>query len=163
MISELENTSSMHPARILLSLHLLSVLAAGADTDHVLGKWKLNWERSHSSAQAPKSVIRTYATAADGVRVSEDWIDADGKVNKQDYTAKYDGKEYAIAYPIGGSVVFTRHNAYVAEGLSKANNLLAYTFKRMVSKDRKTLIIEMRRKDPAGKKSKEVLVYDRIE
>jgi len=30
----------------------------------------------------------------------------------------------------------------------------------MVSRDRKTLI---RKKDPAGKKSREVLVYDRIE
>jgi hypothetical protein len=163
MISELENTSSMHLARILLSLNLLSVLAAGADTDHVLGKWKLNWERSHSNGSAPKSVIRTYATAANGVRVSEEWIDANGKVIKQDYTAKYDGKEYPVAYPTGGSVVFTRHNPHVAEGLSKVNNLLAYTFKRMVSRDRKTLIIEMRRKDPAGKKSKEVLVYDRID
>jgi hypothetical protein len=150
-------------ARILLSLNLLSVVATGADADYVLGRWKLNWQRSHSSGPVPKSVIRTYATAADGVRVSEDWIGADGNDAKIDYTAKYDGKEYPVGNTNRRSVVFTRHNAHLAEGLSKVDNILAYTFKRMVSRDRKTLIIEMLRKDPAGKKSKEVLVYDRIE
>ena len=163
MISELENTSTMRLAGILLFLNLLSVLAAGADTDLAVGRWKLNWARSHSIGPAPKSVIRSYANTADGVNVSEDWVGADGKSTKIDYTAKYDGKEYPVGPSSGGSVVFTRHNARVSEGISKMNNILAYTFKRMVSRDRKTLIIEMRKNDPAGKKSKEVLVYDRIE
>ncbi len=153
----------MRLARFLLSLNLLSVLASGANTDHVIGRWKLNWARSHSTGAAPKSAIRTYATTADGVKVSEDWVDADGKTTRVDYTAKYDGKEYPVGYPIGGSVVFTRHDAHVAEGLQKVNNILAYTFKRMVSKDRKSLIIELRKKNADGKRSKEVLVYDRIE
>jgi hypothetical protein len=97
------------------------------------------------------------------VKVSEEWIDPDGTTTNLDYTAKYDGKEYPAGRQNGAMIVFTRHDAQIAEGRQIVNNILAYTFKRTVSKDRKKLTIEMWKKDPAGKKSKEVLVYDRLE
>jgi hypothetical protein len=140
---------------------LLSGLLLGANTDPVIGRWKLNWEKSQSEGGAPKSVIRTYATFRDGFRVSEVWRDQ-VKTTKFLYTAKYDGQEYPISYEGGGTITFTRHDANVAEGVSKTKENGTYIFKRTVSQDGKTLIIETTRTDSSGKEHKNVLVYDKM-
>jgi hypothetical protein len=134
----------------------------GADADPVIGKWKLNWERSHSADAAPKSAIRRYRKSKVGVRVSEIWVDAAGKRTNLDYTANYDGKDYSIVSRKGGTVAFTRHDGNIAEGVSKLSGKVVYAFKRIVSKDGNTLTIEMAKTDSAGKAFTEVLVYDKV-
>jgi hypothetical protein len=152
----------MRPVRISLLTVLLSGLLLGANTDPVIGRWKLNWEKSQSEGAAPKSVIRTYAKFREGFRVSEVWRGQDGKITKFVYTAKYDGQEYPISYEGGGTITFTRHDANVAQGVSKTEENGTYTFKQTVSQDGKTLIIETTRTDSSGKERKNVLVYDKM-
>ena len=151
----------MRPVRFPLLMVLLSGLLLGANTDPVIGRWKLNWDKSQSEGAAPKSVIRTYAKFRDGFRVSEVWRE-DGKTTKFDYTAKYDGQEYPISHEGGGTITFTRHDANVAEGVSKTEKNETYTFKQTVSQDGKTLIIETTGTDSSGKKRRNKLVYDKI-
>jgi hypothetical protein len=122
----------------------------------------LNWEKSQSEGAAPKSVIRTYAEFRDGFRVSEVCRDQDGKTTKFVYTAKYDGQEYPISHEGGGTITFTRHDANVAQGVSKTEENGTYTFKQTVSQDGKTLIIETTRTDSSGKERKNVLVHDKM-
>jgi hypothetical protein len=143
----------------LLTL-LLSGLLLGANTDPVIGRWRLNWEKSQSEGAAPKSVIRTYAKFRDGFRVSEVWRDQD-KTTKFIYTAKYDGQEYPISHEGGGTITFTRHGANVAERVSKTEENGTCTFKQTVSQDGKTLIIETTR-TASGKERKNLLVYDKM-
>jgi hypothetical protein len=143
----------------LLTL-LLSGLLLGANTDPVIGRWKLNWEKSQSEGAAPKSVIRAYAKFRDGFRVSEVWRDQD-KTTKFIYTAKYDGQEYPISHEGGGTITFTRLGANVAEGVWKTEEKGTCTFKQTVSQDSKTLIIETTR-TASGKERKNLLVYDKM-
>ncbi len=152
----------MRRAGLVVFLSLLSTSLVGAEPDPFIGKWKLNWEKSQSPQARPKSVVRTYRASGGGVRVQENWIHSDGKKQKLDYTAAYDGNNYSINSAKDQTVAFTRPDPYTVEGASKAGGKTAYTFKRYVSKDGKTLTIEMTRLDPAGKPSTEVLVYDRV-
>ena len=152
----------MHIVRITLLTVLLSCLLLGANTDPVIGRWKLNWEKSQSEGATLKSVIRAYAKFHDGFRVSEVWRGQDGSITKFIYTAKYDGQEYPISHEGGGTITFTRHDANVAEGVSKTEENGTYTFKQTVSQDGKALIIETTRRDSSGKERKSVLVYEKI-
>ena len=152
----------MSPCRSLICLGLFGSLLMAADADPVIGKWKLNWERSQSAQPAPKSVIRRYRKSKFGVRVSEVWVEAAGGRANLDYTASYDGKDYSVGSRKGGSVAFTRREANLAEGVSKLNGKVMYAFKRIVSNDGKTLTIEMAKSDSTGKPFTEVLVYDKI-
>jgi hypothetical protein len=152
----------MRRVRIHLLAVWLSGLLLGANIDPVIGRWKLNWEKSQSERPAPKRVLRTYAKFRDGFKVSEVWRDQDGKITKFVYTAKYDGQEYPISHEGGGTITFTRKDANVAQGVSKTEGNGTYTFKQTVSQDGKTLIIETARKDSSAKERKDVLVYDKM-
>jgi hypothetical protein len=151
----------MRTVGIPLLTVFLSGLLLGANADPVIGRWKLNWEKSQSEGAAPKSVTRTYARFRDGFRVTEVWRRQDGK-GKFSYTANYDGQEYPISQEGGGTITYTRHDANVAEGVSKTEENGTSTFKQTVSQDGKTLIIETTRTDSSGKERKNVLVYDKM-
>jgi hypothetical protein len=152
----------MRPVTIPLFTVLLSGFLLGANTDPVIGRWKLNWEKSQSEGAPPKSVIRKYGKWGDGFRVTEVYRGQGGEMRKFVYSAKYDGQEYTISHEGGGTIAFTRHDANVAEGVSKTEENGTCTFKQTVSQDGKTLIIETTRTDSSGKEHKNVLVYDKM-
>jgi hypothetical protein len=133
----------------------------GADPDPFIGTWKLNWEKSRSSEEKPKSAVRTYKKSSNGIRVSELWVDHTGKRIKLDYVAAYDGKDYQVRTAAADTVAFTRPDPHTVVGASKTNGNVAYTFKRIVSEDGKTLTIEIANPS-AGEAAAKVLVYDRI-
>jgi hypothetical protein len=152
----------MRIARILFLSTFVAAVLLGADADPFLGSWKLNWGKSHASGPAPKSAIRKYTKSGTGVRVREEWIGLDGNRIRVDYKANYDGKEYPIRTNQGGTVAFTRPEPLTVVGVSKAGGKVANTFRRIVSKDGKTLTIELTANDASGKPSTDVLVYERM-
>jgi hypothetical protein len=149
-------------AKVFVSLSLLSMMLFGAEDDPFLAKWRLNWEKSHSSQPQPKSVTRSYRKSGNGVRVQETWVDASGKKNSLDYVASYDGHDYPVRTAKSDTVAFTRSDRNTVEGVSKKDGKVAYTFKRRVSPDGRTLTVELTTTDPAGKATTEVLVYDKV-
>lgn len=146
---------------LLLSM-VLTGAAFGADADPFLGKWKLNWGKSHSTDDAPKSAIRTYRKSGQGVRVSEDWVTLSGKHTKLDYIANYDGKDYPVRTSKGATISFRHTDPFTVEGVSKIDGKINYFFKRIVSQDRKILTIEMSKPEAEGKTSSSVLIYERM-
>jgi hypothetical protein len=152
----------MRLAGLSLLLTVAAGAAFGADPDPFLGKWKLNWSKSQSAEQAPKSAVRKYAKSGRGVHVSEDWVELDGKHMKLDYVADYDGKDYPVRTGQGVTVAFRHTDPFTVEGVSKTDGKVNYTFRRIVSPDRKTLTIEMSKTDKEGKNSPVVLVYERM-
>ena len=152
----------MRLARVLTLLSALPIAVYGADSDPFLGKWKLNWLKSHSSQQQPKSAIRRYQKSGTGVRVQETWVDGAGKKMNLDYVAGYDGHEYPLRTTKGATVAFTRPDKFTVQGVSKRDGKLASTFKRTVSPDGKTLTVELTTTAADGKPATEALVYDRM-
>jgi hypothetical protein len=151
--------------RVILGLALFTMsplLLSGAEPDPFLGKWKLNWDKSHSLSSAPKSAVRKYSKSGDGVHVSETWIDLSGKHQQVNYKANYDGRDYPVPTSKGHTVAFTKTDPFTVEGVSKSDGKVDYTFRRMVSSDRKTLTIELAKRDASGAPASEVLVYDKV-
>lgn len=89
-------------------------------------------------------------------------MNGNGKQQKTEYTGKYDGRDYPVRHQKGKTVEFTRPDPYTVEGMTKTDGKTDYTFRRYVSKDGKTLTIELTTLDSAGKPSTEVLVYDKL-
>ena len=90
---------------------LLAALAVIGRTDEatnpLLGTWLL--DRAHSTftpLPGPKGQMRTYEPAAGGgEKLTARGIDSDGRPTMVQYTARYDGKDYAITGSAGGDLI----------------------------------------------------------
>jgi hypothetical protein len=82
-------------------LATLAVFVAGAAlslaADVNMGTWKLNDGKSKIAPGAPKNTTVIYAAMGDGVKVTVDGVDKDGKPTHNEWTGKFDGKDYAVA------------------------------------------------------------------
>lgn len=67
-------------------------LAADAFT----GTWKLNEAKSKIGAGSPKLTTVVYETAGENVRVTVDGTGGDGKPVHDEWTGKFDGKDYPV-------------------------------------------------------------------
>lgn len=81
-------------------LMTLGVLFAGAAVcfaaDMNMGTWKLNEAKSKLSPGATKNNTVVYAAAGDNVKVTVDGIDKEGKAVHNEWTGKFDGKDYPV-------------------------------------------------------------------
>src|SRR5262245_52248160 len=78
---------------VLTVVALLSVTVMAAD--NLAGTWKLNVAKSkYSPGPAPKSNTIKFDAVDGGIKLTADGMDAQGRKTHNDYTAKYDGKDY---------------------------------------------------------------------
>ena len=64
--------------------------------DPQMGTWKLNEAKSKLSPGATKNHTVVYEAAGDNVKVIVDGVDKDGKAAHNEWTGKFDGKDYAV-------------------------------------------------------------------
>jgi hypothetical protein len=136
-------------------------LAQGADP--LLGTWKMNPAKSrYDPGPAPRSVTVTFAPAGDGVKVTADEVDADGKARQTEYTVKYDGKDYPIKGAANAdTVAVKRIDANTTERTDKKGGKVVATFQRKVSTDGKTLTVTLTGTNAQGKPVNNAVVLDR--
>ena len=81
-----------------LFIVLVATALAQSASNHRLGVWKLNVQKSKfdpTFGAAPQSEIRTYETAPGGkIKATFVRIDEKGVKSTRGYTAAYDGKDY---------------------------------------------------------------------
>src|SRR5690348_10884175 len=87
----------MKARTILLSLALcfVSVTVCFAQ-DAFMGTWKLNEAKSKLSSGAPKNSTVVYEAAGENVKVTIDGTDSAGKPTHNEWTGKFDGKDYPV-------------------------------------------------------------------
>jgi hypothetical protein len=61
-----------------------------------MGTWKLNEAKSKIPADAPKNTTVMYEAAGDSVKVTVDGVDGQGKPAHNEWTGKFDGKDYPV-------------------------------------------------------------------
>ena len=61
-----------------------------------MGTWKLNEAKSKFAPGVPKNHTVVYETAGDNVKVTVDGTDKDGKSTHNEWTGKFDGKDYPV-------------------------------------------------------------------
>src|SRR5499425_3121995 len=87
----------MRTRTTILTLLLCLVGAAVCRADDAqIGTWKLNEAKSKISAGSPKLTTVVYEAAGDSVKVTVDGTDGEGKPTHDEWTGKYDGKDYPV-------------------------------------------------------------------
>jgi len=127
----------------LVAVGLVIALAgtAFAQNDPSLGKWKLNLAKSkYDPGPAPKSETRVYeAWENDGVKVTLNRVEADGKSVTFGYSAHYDGKDYEYTgSPAYDTIALKRVDATTTESTLKKGGKVVLTQKGVASADGKT-------------------------
>src|SRR5260370_17386590 len=65
-----------------------------------LGTWKLNEAKSKISPGAPKNLTVVYEAAGDSIKGTIDGVDGEGKPTHNEWTGKFDCKDYpSTAHP----------------------------------------------------------------
>ncbi len=150
--------------RISMLFVLFFLLPAFAADDPLIGTWKLNLVKSKfDPGPPPKSSINKFEPfGANGVKRTQDEVDAKGEASHIEVNYTFDGKEYpATHYPAFHTMLNRRIDTYTTERIVKKAGKLLNTTRRVVSKDGKTLTITNRGADAQGRLFSEVNVYDR--
>jgi hypothetical protein len=140
----------------------LAVAAVCFAADAFMGTWKLNEAKSKLAPGAVKNTSVVYEAAGDSIKVTIEGVDKDGKATHNEWTGKFDGKDYPVA---GSSTEDSRAikkiNDRTLEATVKKDGKVTITGRIAVSEDGKTRTVTLHSTDADGKKVTSVLVYDK--
>src|SRR5262245_45270132 len=85
-------------AFLAICLFATSAFSSFAQTDPIIGTWKLNLAKSKIIPGPPfKSLTVTYEAVGQGFKSTSKGTDAEGKPIDGQFTANYDGKDYPVS------------------------------------------------------------------
>jgi flagellar hook assembly protein FlgD len=145
-----------------LTLALTLIGAALCWASPHMGTWTLNEAKSKIPAGASKNTKVVYEAAGDQVKVIVDGIDAEGKPIHNEWTGKFDGKDYAVTGdPSIDMRAYKQVNEHTLEMTFKHDGKVVGGGKVVVSADGKTRTVTNEWKDAKGKQFKTTGVYDK--
>ena len=145
-------------------LTLATCFAAGATcfASPQMGTWKLNESKSKLAAGMPKNNTVVYEAAGDNVKVTVDGTDRDGKPTHNEWTGKFDGKDYPVTGdPTSDARSYKNVNDHTLALTVKKDGKVTVSGRIIVSADGKSRSVTMSGTDPQGKKVKSTAVYDK--
>ncbi|PYU06341.1 MAG: hypothetical protein DMG34_06315 [Acidobacteria bacterium] len=148
----------------LLSFAVLFAAAAVcvAADDVNMGTWKLDEAKSKIGAGAPKNTTVVYEAAGDSVKVIVDGVGADGKPSHNEWTGKFDGKDYPLTGdPTADTRSYKQIDPRTLELTNKKGGKVVVSGKITVSADGKTRTVSTKGVDANGKKVATTAVYDK--
>ncbi len=153
----------MKTKTMVLSLVVCFVAAAvcfGSDLN--MGTWKLNEAKSKLAPNAPKNHTVVYEAAGDNTKVTVDGTDSAGKPTHNEWTGKFDGKEYPVTGdPASDARSYKVKSEYTLELTIKKDGKVTVTGHIVVSADGKTRTVTTKGTDAEGKKFESMAVYDK--
>jgi hypothetical protein len=137
-----------------------------AQSNPLLGTWKLNVAKStfDPSMPAPTSQTRTVMAHGDSVMYMVEGVAADGKPISYSFTVKYDGKDYPTTGSMPGGadmITIKRVDANNYEATLKKAGKVVGTSKVVISADGKVTTLTAKTTDAAGKSLSSTSVYDK--
>ena len=153
----------MNARTTVLTLTLCLVAVASAFAGDVnMGSWKLNEAKSTIPAGAPKNTMVTYSAAGDSIKVVVDGVDASGKPTHNEWTGKFDGKDYPL---VGDATADTRSYKKIDDHTMTLNNKKAgktmLSGKIVISADGKSRTLTVSGTDSMGMKVEYTAFYDK--
>jgi hypothetical protein len=147
----------------LLTLALCFVGAAVCfAADGFIGTWKLNEAKSKLSAGIPKNSTVVYEAAGDNVKVTIDGTDSDGKPSHNEWTGKFDGKDYPVTGdPSSDARAIKKIGTHTLTFAVKKGGKVTITGRIVLSADGKTRTVTTTVTDSKGKKVSGTAVYDK--
>ncbi|MGH9498558.1 MAG: hypothetical protein ACRD3L_05400 [Terriglobales bacterium] len=152
----------MKPRTVMLMMAMCFVAAVCFASDANLGTWKLNEAKSKFPPGATKNNTVVYEAAGDEVKVTIDGTKPDGSSTHNEWTGKFDGKDY----PVTGDAASDARSYKVVNGHTmdftvKKDGKVTMTGRIVVSADGKSRTVSVSATDAMGKKVKSMTVYDK--
>jgi len=130
--------------------------------DAFIGTWKLNEVKSKFSPGAPKNATVVYEAVGDNVKVTIDGIDGDGKPTHNEWTGKFDGKDYPVTGdPNSDTRSLKKINDHTLTFAVKRGDKVTTTGRIVLSADGKTRTVTTSGTDAKGNKVSGSAVYDK--
>jgi hypothetical protein len=153
----------MKARTIILTMTLCFVAGALClASDLNLGTWKLNEAKSKFAPGASKNHTVVYETAGDNTKVTVDGTTSDGKPTHNEWTGKFDGKDYPVTGdPSSDSRSYKKVDDRTLELTVKKDGKVTTTGRIVVSADGKSRTVSTSGTDAKGNKVKNTAVYDK--
>ncbi len=133
-----------------------------AANDPQMGTWKLNEAKSKLTPDAGKNTTVAYEAAGDQVKVTIDGTDKDGKPTHNEWTGKFDGKDYAVTGdPKSDMRSYKKIDSNTLKFTAKKDGKTTITGRIVVAADGKSRMVTAHGADEQGKESKEKAAYDK--
>lgn len=148
---------------IVLTLALCFVAGAVCFASDVqMGTWKLNEAKSKFAPGASKNSTVAYEAAGDSVKVTVDGTDSAGSPTHNEWTGKFDGKDYPVTGDTASDMrSYKQVNDHTLELTVKKDGKVTITGRIVVSADGKSRTVTTTGTDAKGKKVKNTAVYDK--
>jgi len=134
-----------------------------ARANPMTGTWKLKRAKSkYDPGPAPKKLTSTYEETDQGLTVTSQIVDADGKSRTVHYSAKFDGKDYPLTgSPDYDAVAAKRIDRRTIEVTRKLGGKVVQTARYAVSKSGKKITLTATGTNAKGQKINNVTVLER--
>jgi len=148
-----------------------SIVCLASDAN--LGTWKLNEARSRLSPGAPKNQTVVYKAAGGNTKVTVDGTDADGKPTHNEWSGKFDGKDYPVTGDSNSDARAYKKiddlnhancaklNFCTLELTAKKDGRVTMSGRIVVSPDGKSRTVTVSGTDPNGNVISTTAVYDK--
>jgi hypothetical protein len=165
-LTEDQNPGSIgHMKTKTIGLTLALCFLAGAvcfAADPQMGTWKLNEAESKATPGMGKVTMVVYKSMLGKVTATVDGIDAKGKPTHNEWTGKFDEKDYPVTGdPTSDMRSYTKVNDRTMDFTIKKNGKVTITGRIVVSADGKSRTVTASGTDEKGKKFKNTSVYDK--
>jgi hypothetical protein len=153
----------MKTRTILLTLAVcIFAVAVSFAANPNMGTWKLNEAKSKLPATAVKNNTVVYEAAGDSIKVTVDGTDAEGKPTHNEWTGKFDGKDYSLTGdPSADTRSYKVVNDNTTDLTNKKGGKTTLSGRIVVSADGKSRSITVSGTDSKGMKVKYTAVYDK--
>src|SRR5262245_11838417 len=130
--------------------------------DPQLGIWKLNQAQSKFAQGVPKNHTVVIEVAGGNVKITVDGIDKDGKPTHNEWTGKFDGKDYPVTGdPTSDMRSYTNVANRVLKMTIKKDGKVTITGRVVVSADGKSRIVTTSEAGAEGKSLRNRSVYEK--
>jgi hypothetical protein len=147
---------------LLLTFTLFCLAAIVCLASPHMGTWKLNEAKSKFAPGATKNHTVVYAAAGDQVKVTVDGTDAQGKSIHNEWTGKFDGKDYPVTGdPTSDTRSYKQAGENKLEMTVKKDGKVTVTGNIVVAADGKTRTVTTSGTDDKGAKVENTAVYDK--
>lgn len=150
--------------RTIVSALALCFIAVGVSFagNPNMGTWKLNEAKSKLPAMAPKNSMVVYEAAGDSVKVTVDGTDAEGKATHNEWTGKFDGKDYPLTGdPTADTRSYKMVDDHTTELVNKKDGKATLKGRIVISADGKSRTITVSGMDAKGMKVEYTAAYDK--
>ena len=145
-----------------LAVLFTAAVACFAADDPNMGTWKLDEAKSKIGAGAPKNTTVVYEAAGDNVKVTVDGVGTDGQPSHNEWTGKFDGKDYPLTGDSSADArAYKRIDANTLQLTNKKGGKVTITGRITVSADGKTRTVVTTSTTADGKKISSTAVYNK--